>query len=58
MASINVACASAVVLHRFAVWAGLQESPRASGKFVDAPAAAAPSTAAGRPAAPDPPPKK
>ncbi len=45
MASINVACASAIVLHRFAVWAGLPESPRAAGKFVD------PAAAAGAPAA-------
>lgn len=37
-ASLNVAVAGAIVLHHFALWAGLQEQPRAGSKFVTAPA--------------------
>ena len=36
-ASLNVACACAIVLHRFATWAGLQEMQREGEKFVVAP---------------------
>jgi tRNA G18 (ribose-2'-O)-methylase SpoU len=32
-ASLNVACAAAIVLHRFSEWAGFQERARAGGKF-------------------------
>ena len=34
MASINVACASAVVLQSFAVWAGFEETQRCGEKFL------------------------
>jgi hypothetical protein len=34
MASINVACASAIVLHSFASWATYREANKASNKFL------------------------
>ena len=36
-ASLNVACAAAVVLHAYAAWAGAPEAEREGGKYVVAP---------------------
>ena len=36
-ASLNVACAAAIVLHRYAVWGGTAAAERAGGKYVVAP---------------------
>eukprot|EP00927_Polykrikos_kofoidii_P015872 TRINITY_DN17107_c0_g1_i3.p5 TRINITY_DN17107_c0_g1~~TRINITY_DN17107_c0_g1_i3.p5 ORF type:complete len:113 (+),score=29.38 TRINITY_DN17107_c0_g1_i3:592-930(+) len=33
-ASLNVATAGAIVLHHFALWAGMKEQPRCGGKYV------------------------
>lgn len=40
-ASLNVAVAGAIVLHHFAIWAGLQEQPRSGEKFITRPARSA-----------------